>query len=88
MPLNAIELVKLRMLERDGMVGSDGRDWLRIALGVAITLLAILGIGSVGGRVTPVVITGMLGGAVTTMWTSHAGRKLVTERIRYLRSRA
>lgn len=88
MALDAFELVELRMLERGGLVGSDGRDWLRIVIGVAMSFPVTLGVGFLTERVVPVLVVAMLGAAVTALWTVHAGRKLVIKRIADLRSRS
>lgn len=87
-PLDAFELAELRMLERGTFVGSDGRDWLRITIGITITVIAIFCIGNVSGSVTPVVTTGLIGVTATAIWTVHSGRKMVAKRIATLRSRA
>jgi hypothetical protein len=88
MPLNAFELVELRRLERGGVVGSDGRDWLRMAIGVALTVPVMLGVGYLTALVVPALIVAMLGIASTTLWTVHAGRKMVSNRLADLRSRS
>lgn len=86
MALSPVELVELRMLERGRVVGSDGRDWLRFVVGIALTALAILAAclltqsGIVGA------VVGILGATTTALWTVHAGRKAVDERIAQLRS--
>lgn len=88
MALDAFELVELRKLERGGVVGSDGRDWQRIVIGVALTFSITLGVGYLCELVVPALIVAMLGIASTTLWTVHAGRKMVSNRLADLRSRS
>lgn len=88
MALDAFELTELHKLERGGVVGSDGYDWLRIVVGVTLTVLVMLGVGYLSEPVAPALIVTMLGIAATTLWTVHAGRKMVSTRLAYLRSRS
>lgn len=88
MALDAFELVELRKLERGGLVGSDGRNWLRIVIGVTLPLPLMLGGGYLYERVVPVLIVALVGIAATSMWTVHAGRKMVHKRVVDLRARA
>jgi hypothetical protein len=87
MALDPFELVELRLLERGGLVGSDGRDWLRVVIGVAATLVVVLGVGFMTGHIVPVLTLAMFGTAATVLWTVHAGRKMVCQRVAELRSR-
>lgn len=88
MALDAFETVELHMLERRRMVGSDGRDWLRVTLGVALTSITALGTVYLTNSAMPAVVVSLLGITLTVHSTVVAGRKVITSRIAYLRARA
>lgn len=87
MSLNVFELVELRKLERGGLVGSDGRDWLRGLIGITMTAILAGGVGFLTQQLAFVVTVAMLCIAATAMWTVRAGQKMVARRVAYLRSR-
>lgn len=87
MSLNVFELVELRKLERGGLVGSDGRDWLRGLIGITVTAILAGGVGFLTQQPALVVTVAMLCIAATAMWTVRAGQTMVARRVADLRSR-
>jgi len=87
MSLSPIELLELRTLERNDLVGSDGRDWLRCVIGTSITVPAMLAVLSFAESAWIAVVVGVIGAALTASWTVTLGKRVVRERIIALRAR-
>lgn len=87
MSLSPIELLELRTLERNDLVGSDGRDWLRCIIGVTITIPAMLAVLYYAESTWLAVVVAAIGAALTASWTVTSGKMVVRERIIALRAR-
>jgi hypothetical protein len=93
MALNAFELVELRMLEQRRSTGSDGRDWVRMVVGVLCTTTLSCGAAYIGTANEIEFAVGMwltlvpsfAGVVVTTWWIISAGEKAVKKRVTELR---
>lgn len=89
MALNAFKLVELRLLEQGRATASDGRDWIRMAIGIAAMVPLTLVVAKVsldtGIGVWPTIATAALGVVFTTWWIVTTGKSVAQWRIAGLR---
>lgn len=85
--LNPVELIELRLLQQGRAQYSDGRDWIRMLIGILVTTAVFLTAFDLGcGKIatTAMLITGL---AATVGWIMKAGEVAKSARVAELESR-
>lgn len=87
MALDAIELVHLRLLEQGRGTCSDGRDWLRMVIGVLLSVTVGITIAVHYDYPFCILWAAFLGLPVTVKWIMYSDSKVRRQLIDELRNK-